>query len=1732
MSLWQGLLSEGVVVRLGWTLVHFLWQATAVALLLALLLRLLRRATANLRYAAACGTLLLMMAMPLVTMQFIDVPGPVAEGGPSLEVVTPPMPVVMQTVDALPPLPAASPIEVADLTVSVPWRQRLATALEPALPYIVLGWLAGVFGLSAWHLGGWAQLQRLRRRMVREAGDTLHTTLDELATRLRVRRAVTLLESALVEVPTVVGWLSPTILLPASALTGLSPDQLKAILAHELAHIRRYDYLANIVQTVVEILGFYHPAVWWVSHRIRIERENCCDDLAVRVCDNSLQYARALASMEEIRHSRSELAMAASGGSLMARIARLLGRPVVDDRRFTWLPGLIALLLVVGVVIPAAFALTRSAPREPESQGDATSASATESQGAPDSPESTQTQIQVTLVLAELYADAVLDPQTAEEAAGLLVRISAHDGESIPPPTREELRRPLADVLSTFTPAPGRAREFVDLLRRKKDCVARTLSAPRVTSLSGESLQFTMGDIPSPDEPLPQDDEFIFVRCAMTATQVSDQNAVRMAIDMVRMYPAYEPSEPNGRTATWTLDTTMVAANNEWMTIADKLLRRLDSSGRKCIQLPLVLATIVPNSEARDMDAPGTVPMIPSADGTIHLPPGMGGLRPTTSPDPIAAPQPSVPAPDEPARTQVLLAFTVLDVVTDRPLDADAAAQARHSLMREQPTEGSTASASAVPPLVEELLLPLRDIFTRFAPIPEKSKELTDLLISSGYATILSKPMILTFADEPTSLSLGEPDDPNAANGYIRLSVTAHVLDDRDATRLEIDYRDRRAIDDSDDPNRPMSSTQIASTLVVPNDEYAAIVGLNPSAPADNMRILLIGPTKVYRPQRAAEQDPNANAQSRSDEPNSSSTAGSTAQAEESRSRPRQILLDTRVVEIDHSSLASRGVEWDSALQTISLGDKPFADTLLARLNQLEATKQAQIVSHPQLVALDGRMVQLRSFEQEWFMTTDPSASPAEFQQKTESGTILNITPHAGDSNEITVDVEVEIIEVLQPERGPGDLPIVTRRKAQSRITVRNGGTAAIAGSVNAPGMQKDKAPKENVILVTASLVPETSEVTHPVQTGRARAAQSEDSGALYGRVLFEDGTPAVLQPAPRPGAHTRIALAMKGRSTEVAQVDDEGYFVLRLEDTQREALAAHREGVHLCIDLPTDRKYPWEGVGVFPFEKLAKTRQDAGTITVRRTLPTITLPIELRRGGPLPDGWRLEYRPTPATGRIEEILFNAEVVDSHLGLKVGELPGDEEFVVYDPNGKEVERFRSQSMMAMYKTVRYTLIGRKGEGRNADDWRIVHGPYILDMTRSGWYKLTIDLGAIPEADSQDEDPSGVTPSRHSTITTAFTNIDLLKALGEISRCSGVTIAVDLAVKPQPITVELVNASVESAIRQILKGTPYTFKRQPETEPATYLIYRPITATFEDADLPEVLRDIARKAEVPIIVDPDVHGRASAQFEDVQLEKALEIVLAGTPYKLKRTASHYLVAEDPSATRLPPLSQDQRTSPGQEQAPSQAWTIMQRAGCPPLLLGLTQQLAKVLDPSRQNDPAWKEVNNGGTLRVQVDVGGKDAGEVLIGLFADARWPKEPVAVRRVAGSGEHVLTGLPAGQYQIGAMIGKPPVATMLGVQRQWPQEVEIVRGQTRTAEVFLSEAFQQWASGWYNEGVSKDYLGDWSGLHQNRQLQGQLLGPDGQPIRFGEVLVREYKDPSRRQGGIAAPNIGTSEQGY
>ncbi len=359
----ESILSQDMIQRLGWTLLHFVWQATAIAFLLAILLVALRKASSNVRDAVACVALGLIVLLPLVTMSLVPTSAP----QPAIHIEPPPESTIASVQTTTIETPVARVIEFEEsmqaesieAAPKVSWKQRATEKLEASHPYLVIGWLIGVFGLSLWHLGGWAQLQRLKRHMVKPVDDTLQTKLDALTERLRISRAVRLVESALVQVPTVVGWLRPVILLPASALTGLTPEQLEALLTHELAHIRRCDYLINILQTIVETLGFYHPAVWWISHKIRVERENCCDDLAVGICGDRVRYARALASMEEIRSGRNELAVAATGGNLFGRIRRLVGKES-SEKNFSWIPAATVVLLLVTLAISTTLALTKN----------------------------------------------------------------------------------------------------------------------------------------------------------------------------------------------------------------------------------------------------------------------------------------------------------------------------------------------------------------------------------------------------------------------------------------------------------------------------------------------------------------------------------------------------------------------------------------------------------------------------------------------------------------------------------------------------------------------------------------------------------------------------------------------------------------------------------------------------------------------------------------------------------------------------------------------------------------------------------------------------------------------------------------------------------------------------------------------------------------------------------------------------------------------------------------------------------------------------------------------------------------------------------------------------------------------------------------------------------------------------------------------------------------------------
>ena len=348
MNAIQILSSQPWVERLGWTLVHFLWQGSLIAALYAAARKSVKRISSpNTRYLLACAALAAMMAAPLVTWSLMR---------PSLAIAD-----YASRIRDVPPSASAAPSTPFSLSA-----RTAASTVAPArlLSWVVAVWLVGALAFWVRLAGGWVVAARMRSMLVRPAPPEWQRLLGTLAARIGLSRPVRLLVSALVQVPTVVGWLRPVVLIPVGALSGLPPEHLEALLVHELAHIRRHDYLVNILQSIAEALLFYHPAIWWVSGHLRCERESCCDDVAVSVTGDVLTYVQALAEWESCRPAAFKTAVAFDGGSLAHRIGRLLGQSRPPARTGLG-PGVLAVAILLVV---AAFGTFGQPAARPEFQ--------------------------------------------------------------------------------------------------------------------------------------------------------------------------------------------------------------------------------------------------------------------------------------------------------------------------------------------------------------------------------------------------------------------------------------------------------------------------------------------------------------------------------------------------------------------------------------------------------------------------------------------------------------------------------------------------------------------------------------------------------------------------------------------------------------------------------------------------------------------------------------------------------------------------------------------------------------------------------------------------------------------------------------------------------------------------------------------------------------------------------------------------------------------------------------------------------------------------------------------------------------------------------------------------------------------------------------------------------------------------------------------------------------------
>src|SRR5258706_475626 len=356
MSTVANWISPEVLRTLGWTLLHFIWQGAGLAALFAVGAAVCRSASA--RYALAVGAVVLMLASPVITFTWLR-----AQTSSAVRIGAEGATTWAET-------------STQNATALSGSRAPLAgsrTEQPMGMLWLVEAWFLGVLLLSLRTAGGLILIERMKRKEIKAVGAELYARCLALQRRMGVDRVIRYCECHRLDAPAVLGWFRPGVLLPVRALTGLTEEQIEAVIAHELAHIRRFDCFVNLFQIAAETLLFYHPAVWWVSQRIRAERENCCDDEAISVCGDAVNYARALTLMEEWRTAPA-LMMAANHSPLGERVMRLLGWNGTAGRiRVAGLAGsfvcLVGALLAANAFLGVAHAAWGSAAPGRQEQG-------------------------------------------------------------------------------------------------------------------------------------------------------------------------------------------------------------------------------------------------------------------------------------------------------------------------------------------------------------------------------------------------------------------------------------------------------------------------------------------------------------------------------------------------------------------------------------------------------------------------------------------------------------------------------------------------------------------------------------------------------------------------------------------------------------------------------------------------------------------------------------------------------------------------------------------------------------------------------------------------------------------------------------------------------------------------------------------------------------------------------------------------------------------------------------------------------------------------------------------------------------------------------------------------------------------------------------------------------------------------------------------------------------------
>jgi beta-lactamase regulating signal transducer with metallopeptidase domain len=338
--------SKTLIYSVGWTIVHSLWQSAVITLITIFVLWFLKKQSSNIRYlilSAALFSILLLAAWSFIQFyNFYDHYYSIFDA---------------RFTDDSEGFYYDIGFDFILFKLLPENVLLLISSLNSHVRIIFAVWIVGVLFLAVKYLGAYSYSQRLRYYGIFEVEVEWQKKFEALLRKVNLNLPVKLLESKLVKVPVVIGFLKPVILFPIGLLAGLPVEQVEAILTHEIAHIKRRDYLVNILQSSVEIILFFNPFVWWLSSKIKTERENCCDEITVSVTENTAAYVKALSGIGEFTSNKSNYALTLSSNKhyLLKRIERIIEMKNVKNSTSRFLTALTVLVITIFIVGAASF---------------------------------------------------------------------------------------------------------------------------------------------------------------------------------------------------------------------------------------------------------------------------------------------------------------------------------------------------------------------------------------------------------------------------------------------------------------------------------------------------------------------------------------------------------------------------------------------------------------------------------------------------------------------------------------------------------------------------------------------------------------------------------------------------------------------------------------------------------------------------------------------------------------------------------------------------------------------------------------------------------------------------------------------------------------------------------------------------------------------------------------------------------------------------------------------------------------------------------------------------------------------------------------------------------------------------------------------------------------------------------------------------------------------------------